>query len=56
VDQQGQVRRVITTITQGRITTERDLTFSDFGTPVAPTAPPVSQVDYTSSPRWGFLF
>jgi hypothetical protein len=58
VDQQGQVRRVVTTTTEGaRLTTDRDLTFGDFGAPVQVTAPPASQVKYTSGrPYWGFFF
>jgi hypothetical protein len=56
VDQQGRVRRLVTITTQGAVTTDRDLTFSDFGLPVSATAPPASQVTYTSRPYWGFLF
>jgi hypothetical protein len=56
VDQQGQVRRLVTITTQGRLTTDRDLTFTDFGAPVPVTAPAPSQVQYTSTPYWGFFF
>lgn len=56
VDQQGRVRRLVTTTTQRRVTTGRDLTFGDFGAPVPVTAPPAGQVAYTSRPYWGFLF
>jgi hypothetical protein len=59
IDQQGQVRRLVTTTTQGthgRITTDRDLTFSNFGAPVSVTTPPASQVGYTSKPYLGFFF
>jgi hypothetical protein len=58
VDQQGQVRRLVTTTTQGmKLTMSRDLTFGAFGTPVSVTAPPASQVTYTSGkPYWGFFF
>jgi hypothetical protein len=56
VDQQGRVRRLVTITTQGRVTTDRYLTFGDFDAPVAVTAPPVSHVKYTSTPYWGFLF
>jgi hypothetical protein len=56
LDQQGQVRRMVTVITQRNVTTDRDLTFSDFGAPVPVTAPPASRVSYTSRPYWGFLF
>jgi hypothetical protein len=56
VDRQGRVRRLVTTTTQGRARTERDLTFTGFGAPVSATAPPASQVQYTRSPRWGFFF
>jgi hypothetical protein len=56
VDQQGRVRRLVTISTQGRLTTDRDLAFGDFGAPVPVTAPPASQVKYTSYPYWGFLF
>jgi hypothetical protein len=59
IDQQGRVRRLVTLTTQGthgRLTTDRDLTFSNFGAPVTVTAPPASQVGYTSTPYWGFFF
>jgi hypothetical protein len=56
VDQQGRVRRLVTVTTDKGITTDRDLTFGDFGAPVSATAPPVSQVKYTSKPWWGFFF
>ena len=56
LDQQGRVRRLVTTTTQGNVTTDRDLAFGDFGAPVPVTAPPASQVSYTSRPYWGFLF
>jgi hypothetical protein len=59
LDQQGRVRRLVTITTQGKqgnLTTDRDLTFGDFGAPVPVTAPPASQVAYTSRPYWGFLF
>ena len=59
IDQQGRVRRLVTITTQGaygRITTDRDLTFGNFGAPVPVTVPPASQVGYTSRPYSGFLF
>ncbi len=59
LDQQGRVRRLVTITRQGRqgnVTTDRDLTFGDFGAPVPVTAPPASQVSYTSRPYWGFFF
>jgi hypothetical protein len=59
IDQQGRVRRLATITTQGthgRITTDRDLTFGNFGAPVPVTAPPASQVGYTSKPYLGFFF
>jgi hypothetical protein len=56
VDQQGRVRRLVTISTQWKLTTDRDLTFGDFGAPVPVAAPPASQVTYTSRPYWGFLF
>lgn len=58
VDQQGRVRRLVTTTTEGvKLTTDRDLTFGDFGAPVRGTPPPASQVKYTSGrPYWGFFF
>jgi hypothetical protein len=56
IDQQGHVRRLVTITTEGEVTTDRDLTFSAFGAPVPVTAPPASQVKYTSYPYWGFLF
>jgi hypothetical protein len=59
IDQQGRLRRLVTITTQGvhgRITTDRDLTFGNFGAPVPVTTPPASQVGYTSKPYWGFFF
>lgn len=56
VDQRGMVRRLVTVTTQGPVTTDRDLTFGNFGSPVSATAPLASQVKYTSRPYWGFLF
>jgi hypothetical protein len=56
VDRQGRVRRLVTITTQGGLTTDRDLTFGDFGAPVPVAAPPVSQVEYTSTPNWGLYF
>lgn len=59
IDQQGRVRRLVTITTQGthgKITTDRDLTFGNFGAPVPVTAPPASQVGYTSTPYLGFFF
>lgn len=59
IDQQGRVRRLVTITTQGThgvITTDRDLTFGNFDAPVPVTAPPTSQVGYTSKPYSGFLF
>ena len=65
VDQQGQVRRLMTSTTQqGRRaakkagpTTRRDITFGHFTAPVPASAPPASQVKYTSGePYWGFYF
>jgi hypothetical protein len=59
IDQQGRVRRLVTITTQGThgvITTDRDLTFGNFDASVPVTAPPTSQVGYTSRPYSGFLF
>jgi hypothetical protein len=56
VDQQERVRRLVTITTQGRFTMSRDLTFGDFGAPVPVTAPAATQVKYTSTPYWGFLY
>jgi hypothetical protein len=59
IDQQGRIRRLVTITTQGRYgraTTDRDLTFGNFGAPVPVTAPPASQVGYTSTPYLGFFF
>lgn len=57
VDNQGRARRLVTTTTEdSRITTYRNLTFADFGTPVPVTTPPASQIRYTSTPYWGFYF
>jgi hypothetical protein len=57
LDQQGRVRRLVTTTKQNRLTIVRDLTISHFGTPVSVTPPPSNQVQYTSGrPYWGFYF
>jgi hypothetical protein len=63
VDQQGRIRRLVTITTdKGRGAksgprTDRDITFGDFGAPVRVSAPPASQVKYTSGePYWGFYF
>lgn len=67
VDRQGRVRRLMTITTEkarrrhatnaARLTTDRDLTFGDFGAPVPVTAPPANKVKYTSGkPYWGFYF
>jgi hypothetical protein len=59
IDQHGRVRRLMTITTQGMhggVTTDRDLTFGNFGAPVQVTVPPASQVGYTSKPYLGFLF
>jgi hypothetical protein len=56
VDRQGRARRLVTLTRQRRATTDRNLTFGDFDAPVSLTAPPVSQVEYTSKPYWGFFF
>lgn len=67
VDEQGMVRREVTTTAEKPggglptaaviLTTDRDLTFGGFGAPVSVTAPPPSQVTYTSGkPYWGFAF
>lgn len=34
----------------------RDLTFGAYGASGPVTAPPASQVQYTSQPYWGFYF
>jgi hypothetical protein len=56
VDQQGRVRRLVTTTTEEGVATRRDLTFGDFGVQEAVTAPPASQATYTSYPYLGFYF
>jgi hypothetical protein len=58
VDQQGRVRRLVTiTSEKGGFTTDREITFGDFGAPVPVTAPPASQARYTSGrPYWGYYF
>ena len=59
IDQQGRVRRLVTITTQGRygkVTTDTDLTFGNFGAPVPVTAPPASQVGYTGTPYSGYFF
>ena len=56
MDQQGRVRSLATTTTlsppSGRMTITDDLTFGGFGGPVSATAPPASEVTYTSTPYW----
>jgi hypothetical protein len=56
VDRHCRVRRLLTITTQGRRTTDRNLVFSDFGAPVPVTTPVAAQIQYTSSPYWGFFF
>jgi hypothetical protein len=56
VDGQGRVRRVVTVASQGGITTDRDLTFADYGAPMQLAAPPAGQVESTSEPYLGFYF
>jgi hypothetical protein len=57
VDKQGRVRRFTTITTQeGGPTMSRDLTFGAYGASRPVTAPPASQVEYTSQPYWGFYF
>jgi hypothetical protein len=66
VDKHGHVRRLITVTTEkgtaptGKpqsLTTDRDITFADFGVPVPVTAPPLGQVKYTGGePYWGLYF
>jgi hypothetical protein len=59
IDEQGRLRRLVTITTQGihgKLTTERSLTFGNFGAPVPVTAPPAAQVGYTSTPYLGFFF
>lgn len=59
IDQQGRVRRLVTVTTEGRrgrLTTDRDLTFGNFGAPVRATPPLASQVGYTSTPYSGYFF
>lgn len=66
VDRWRHVRHLtITTVEEGRaatgnassLVTTRDITFGDFGTTVSVTAPPASQVQYTSGqPYWGLYF
>jgi hypothetical protein len=63
VDRQGRARRLMTITTEesgpnrSGLTTDRDITFGDFGAPVRVSAPPASQVKYTSGePYWGFYF
>jgi hypothetical protein len=65
VDRQGLVRRLLTITTEkgpqataeAVLTTDRDITFGDFGAPVQVTAPPASQTKDTSGqPYWGFYF
>lgn len=66
VDRQGYVRHLMTVTAEkgaaasGKtpsLTTERDITFADFGVPVPVTAPPPEQVKHTSGePYWGLYF
>lgn len=56
LDKQGRVRRLVTITTQGGLTTDRYLTLTGFGERVAVVPPAASQVQYTSTPYWGFYF
>lgn len=59
IDQQGRVRHlatITTSGTRGKLTTDRDLTFGNFGALVPVTTPPANQVRYTSTPYLGYLF
>jgi hypothetical protein len=60
VDQQGRVRRMTVTTDDGVqpvTTTDRDISFGDFGAPVRVSAPPASQAEYTTGrPYRGFYF
>lgn len=64
VDRQGRVRLMMTTTEEGKLatgktllTTDRAITFGDFGAHVRVTMPPADQVEYTSgTPYWGFYF
>jgi len=60
VDRQGRARRMKITTHHGVrpvTTTGRDIGFGDFGAPVRVSAPPASQVEYTTGrPYLGFYF
>jgi hypothetical protein len=59
IDQRGRVRRLVTITRRGIhgvITIDTDLTFGNFGAAVPVTAPPASDVGYTSKPYSGYLF
>ena len=65
VDQQGRIRRLQTITTElglhaagkALLTTDRDITFGDFGAPVPVAAPPAGQTKSTTGqPYWGFYF
>ena len=60
VDQQGRARRMTITTDDGVrpvTTTDRDIGFGNFGAPVRVSAPPASQVEYTTGrPYRGFYF
>jgi hypothetical protein len=56
LDQQGRVRRLVTITAEPGFTTDRNLRFGEFGSPVTVAAPPARQVEYTSTPPWGLYF
>ncbi|MGH3164646.1 MAG: hypothetical protein ACRDN0_01985 [Trebonia sp.] len=56
IDREGQVRRLVTVTTDRKILTLRNLTFSEFGTPVRTAPPPAAQTMDTSNPYWDFYF
>ncbi len=56
IDREGQVRRLVTVTADHKISTIRNLTFSEFGTPVRTAPPLAAQTMDTSTPYWDFYF
>jgi hypothetical protein len=56
IDREGQVRRLVTVTTDHKISTVRNLTFSEFGTPVRTAPPLAAQTMDTSTPYREFYF
>jgi hypothetical protein len=56
IDREGQVRRLVTVTTDLKLSTVRNLTFSEFGAPVRTAPPLAAQTMDTITPYWEFYF